>query len=181
MVQRQGVDVRGGNWIFHNNGLLVAQDMPKERLNNTLLLPTPPDELREILQVNKSELLRTSENFYRQTRENNPNGRIYRPWLYTLKLAHYADTFTTGLTADSEALTPAINANANDNYPREAIREPHHPYLDLFDDTSPFVWRVPGRMSGYNAARDGLWLQIKGRFQYEDDRMNMMISAAFGD
>ena len=169
MIQRKGIDIRGGNWLFHNNGLLVTEMMAKERINNTLLLPTSPAELDCILSENTDALHDAVGSFYTLTEERNPNGEIYHPWLYTLKLAHYADTFTTGLTAGSEQLIPGINTNSDDDYKRESIREPHHPYLELFDDEFPFVWRVPGRMRGYNAARDGLWLQIKHRAHHEQD------------
>ena len=160
MVKRSGLDVRS-NWIFHNNGLLVAQDMPSETLNKTLLLPTAPETLGSILSDNEQALREAAVRLYDINRERSPDGKdLYYPWLHTLKLANYADAFQTGLVAEAEQID--LQTRANNDYPRETIREQHFPYLDIFDEL-PFVWRVPGRMNGYNAARDGLWIQIKHR------------------
>ena len=163
MVQRKGLDIRSDNWLFHDNGLLVAETIPRERLNSTLLIPTSPEELGGIIDTNTAAI-HDAMNEYREYH----NIKVH-PWIHTLKLAHYADTFTSGLTAESEALVAEVNANTNDNYPRAAIREVHHKYLDIFDEL-PFVWRVPGRMEGWNAAHDGLWLQIKHRDHYAADK-----------
>lgn len=169
-LKRTGIDIRGGNWVFHNNGLLVSQTMPTEKLNGTQLISTTPDQLHDILNSNADSIHETTEAYYTELTERNPDGEIYHPWLHTIKLAHYTDAFTEGLAAEAENLRPGLNANSNDNYLREEIREQHYPYLDLFASGSlPFVWRVPGRVIGYNTARDGLWLQLKHRLHHERD------------
>ncbi len=169
-LKRTGIDVRSGSWMFNNNGLLVSQTMPVEKLGNIQLIPTTPDQLHNLLDSNADLIYEATEAYYTQLLARNPDGEIYHPWLHTLKIAHYADTFTTGLVTEAEKLRRGLNTNSNDGYLREEIRKEHYPYLDLLDSGDlPFMWRVPGRMIGYDIAHDGLWLEIKHRSHHKSD------------
>jgi len=163
MVRKRGLDVRNGNWVFYDDHLLAAEsllDAPTE-IAKTKLEPVSPDQLGEIVSENESALRDAGDVLYQK------NGSY--PWLHTVKLATYLDTFTTGLVAKAEAIDPAVDPAMDTDYRRNLIREVHYPYLDALENTA-FTWRVPGRMQGWNETRDGLWLQIMPR-EYREEQL----------
>lgn len=152
MVKRKGLDIRS-NWLHFNNALLEVST-------------TSPEKLQEILTLGSMAIKDAMETMYETTKRNNPGCEIYHPWLNTIKLSTYDEWDKVFLP---EAMEVDGVYNSNNDYPFTMLRNEAQEYWLATTRSRAFVPRVPGRMRGWNAKHDGVWLQIKHREHFETD------------
>lgn len=144
MTKVHGVDVRSGNWLYHENKLLTS------------VLWTP-DDLRELLDQYYVDIQTALKELFDRNKQNNPQGEIYYPWLHAIKLAEMGESASILTSLGLEP--PYQEISVTTHHSIEALVPELHPYWHAARDAG-YRARLLTHLDGWDPKHDGAWLQV---------------------
>jgi hypothetical protein len=159
MPRKQGPDIRNGNWLFYDDQLLTTLMGAVPATTHDLKVVSP-GELADIISESDDIILTAMEALAQRARETSPNPKksVAPAWIYTAKMVPAGSKMARGTVLSERAFDRQFSKVTFQN-PRDFLPSSRE-YLERSSKLG-YSARLLLDLGGWNAVRDGGWLQIQ--------------------